>query len=707
MSMEDAGKSRDGWDLIVLPGGAEGATELRKSIVLMELLRRQNSDNKLYAAIGCSPAIVLATFEHLAPPGATCSPMVKFRAKMVEPSDYDIVIQNNLVTSQGAGSALLFALQLGEMLYCKDSADCVAQALLVDREGIMRYTYSRGAIETANEMESPMKNDKDKKLEFGMDILERLDQWRRVQAVQNVDQYARAANDHSRCRSPRDDTNPAPWKQKLDRKQTLKQQRTNIESDEETGAENSAVTNLNSFENVERIDDLQENVEPKATKDSQRNSRRKKGPVCYEEPLDVDSDDEFDKKPSAKNLKHCKQYLSGIVKTKSLSSKFQTKSHSNIKDYEAHTTTSLHCVLETPHCSRPMEMEIAELIAVKNRNEPTNWKKIKAKASQQLKALIEEKERMGLDHTHSPYTLLPKTRRIAIRALVCRIRKRRKAENSFLPKKSEAIKSAVVSTTSKIDTASTSLTYVGDQSDWKGGCRLQQKARLDSEIPFNTEAANVFPSHFRSKLTYEDHGKLPKSLTTDQNSDYTTSSNSSPTLGTSERYIVSRDIFRAVVWPVLENIGWRVEVGSRQCDKYFLPPGIAREGNKVRVDYFDAISQVLKQISEQKPWNETKAITLAIDLYSQKILHSRKRNKIEKKFRSPEQQGSHNRLNAQQKKRPNTNVELSPDEMADLLALHNKRAKVPRKSRKIPLVQISLCDDVHSSSEVFDVNEID
>ena len=728
MSIEEAGKSRHGWDLIVLPGGAEGATELRKSMVLMELLRRQNADNKFYAAIGCSPAIVLATFEHLAPPGATCSPLVRFRAKMVEPSDYDIVIQKNLVTSQGAGSALLFALQLGEMLFCKESADNVAHALLVDREGKMRYTYSRSTTETAEETESPSKDDVNKKLALGIDILERLDKWRQVQTGQNVDQHTQTY-EHSRCMSPTDDTKPAALKQKLDWERTLKQQKTNIESNGETIAENSTARYLISSENVKQIDDVQENIEPKASRESRRNSNRKKLPVSYEEPLDVDSDDNFNTMPLAKNLKRFEQYLSGIVKTKSPSSKFKSKSRSrsDSKDPIANTTTSLHYVLEKSHFSCPMEIEIAELIAVENCNEWTNWKKIKAKASQELKTLIEEKEQMGLDHGYSAYTLLPEARRMAVKALVLGLRKRRKTENSLLTKKSESIESAVGSSSEK-DAASRSLANVGNQSGWQGDVRLQKKARLNSETPLNIDTANVIPSHFRPLLTNEKHGKLPipvnsihpalsdertesasfytQSGIADLQSDYTVSSNSSPVLGNSERVNIRTDIFVDVVWPVLENLGWRVEIGSRPTDKYFFPPGIARERNKMRVDYFDAISQVLKQISEQKPWNESEDIILAIHLYSQKTLHTRKQDKREKKFVSSGQRVGNPHLNGQQKKRPNTKVELSTAEMAELLALHNKREIGPKKRRKSPLVQSPRPNDVHPSSEVFDVNEI-
>jgi transcriptional regulator GlxA family with amidase domain len=41
------------------------------------------------------------------------------------------VVQDNVVTSQGPGTALQFALTLGESLYGKEMADKVAKGLLV------------------------------------------------------------------------------------------------------------------------------------------------------------------------------------------------------------------------------------------------------------------------------------------------------------------------------------------------------------------------------------------------------------------------------------------------------------------------------------------------------------------------------------------------------------------------------------------------
>lgn len=114
VSIENAAKEE--WDLIALPGGLPGANHLRDSPPLVELLKKQKGKNKLYGAVCASPAVVLQTHGLISGPGATCYPAPPFRSIMESPSDSKVVVQNNVVTSQGPGTSLLFALSLGEQL---------------------------------------------------------------------------------------------------------------------------------------------------------------------------------------------------------------------------------------------------------------------------------------------------------------------------------------------------------------------------------------------------------------------------------------------------------------------------------------------------------------------------------------------------------------------------------------------------------------
>lgn len=131
VSIENA--ANEEWDLIALPGGLPGANHLRDSPSLVELLKRQKEKNKFYGAVCASPAVVLQTHGLLSGPGATCYPAPPFRSVMKNPSDSKVVVQGNVITSQGPGTSLLFALSLGEQLFGKEKADKVAAELLVHR----------------------------------------------------------------------------------------------------------------------------------------------------------------------------------------------------------------------------------------------------------------------------------------------------------------------------------------------------------------------------------------------------------------------------------------------------------------------------------------------------------------------------------------------------------------------------------------------
>lgn len=130
VTIEEAAKEE--WDLIALPGGLPGANHLRDCTTLIELLKKQQEKKKLYGAMCASPAVVFAT-HNLVGSGATCYPAPQFRSVMADASDEKVVVQDNVVTSQGPGTSLLFALAMGEQLYGKEEADGIAKALLVER----------------------------------------------------------------------------------------------------------------------------------------------------------------------------------------------------------------------------------------------------------------------------------------------------------------------------------------------------------------------------------------------------------------------------------------------------------------------------------------------------------------------------------------------------------------------------------------------
>lgn len=119
------------YDLIALPGGMPGAQHLHDNPVLKEMLVRHNGQSRLMAAICAAPAVVLQAHGILAGRPATCHPGFNDRLTNQSAIAKPVVVEGNLVTSQGPGTALAFALTLVELLYDKTKRRAVADPMIV------------------------------------------------------------------------------------------------------------------------------------------------------------------------------------------------------------------------------------------------------------------------------------------------------------------------------------------------------------------------------------------------------------------------------------------------------------------------------------------------------------------------------------------------------------------------------------------------
>eukprot|EP00933_Yihiella_yeosuensis_P044714 TRINITY_DN39985_c0_g1_i1.p1 TRINITY_DN39985_c0_g1~~TRINITY_DN39985_c0_g1_i1.p1 ORF type:complete len:301 (+),score=47.09 TRINITY_DN39985_c0_g1_i1:42-944(+) len=121
------------WDAIALPGGMPGAERLRDNKELVAMLKKQKESGRLTAAVCASPAVVFA--EHrLLNQDATCYPAPKFKELIGENwKDAEAVVDGNIVTSQGPGTSLQFALKIVELLFGLAKAEELAAQLLTTR----------------------------------------------------------------------------------------------------------------------------------------------------------------------------------------------------------------------------------------------------------------------------------------------------------------------------------------------------------------------------------------------------------------------------------------------------------------------------------------------------------------------------------------------------------------------------------------------
>ena len=119
-------------DALILPGGMPGSRNLGESKKLAELIKKMDSQKKVVGAICAAPALALAPTGILNGKKATCYPgFEKNFSPAVNFSSERVVVDGNIITSRGPGSALEFALELVEKLAGKEKAEALGEGLLV------------------------------------------------------------------------------------------------------------------------------------------------------------------------------------------------------------------------------------------------------------------------------------------------------------------------------------------------------------------------------------------------------------------------------------------------------------------------------------------------------------------------------------------------------------------------------------------------
>mgnify|MGYP001770628586 CR=1 FL=1 len=121
----------DELDMIVLPGGAGGVERLKQDPRVERLIKEMQAKKRFIGAI-CAAPTALAKFGVLEGKRATVYPTLVEEIKPAEFVDQKVVEDENVITSQGPGTALEFGLKLVEKLMGKEKAQEVAKRMLVD-----------------------------------------------------------------------------------------------------------------------------------------------------------------------------------------------------------------------------------------------------------------------------------------------------------------------------------------------------------------------------------------------------------------------------------------------------------------------------------------------------------------------------------------------------------------------------------------------
>ncbi len=115
------------FDGIVLPGGSPGYENLMRSETVLRTVDNFAKSGKLVGAI-CGAPLVLAKLGLLKERKATIFPGLE--KELGRPRDDAVVVDGNIITSKGPGTAIVFALKLVEQLAGKDKALKLKQQLV-------------------------------------------------------------------------------------------------------------------------------------------------------------------------------------------------------------------------------------------------------------------------------------------------------------------------------------------------------------------------------------------------------------------------------------------------------------------------------------------------------------------------------------------------------------------------------------------------
>jgi 4-methyl-5(b-hydroxyethyl)-thiazole monophosphate biosynthesis len=117
------------YDALVLPGGQPGTANLGKSPLVLDMIRRADGEGKLVAAICAAPS-ALAKAGVLAGRRFTCFPGVE---KEISGGIFElnaVVIDKNIITSRGMGTAIPFGLAIVTYLAGRPAADAIGKAIV-------------------------------------------------------------------------------------------------------------------------------------------------------------------------------------------------------------------------------------------------------------------------------------------------------------------------------------------------------------------------------------------------------------------------------------------------------------------------------------------------------------------------------------------------------------------------------------------------
>lgn len=115
-------------EMVIIPGGFPGYVELGKDKRVVEIVRNYLNKNKYVGAI-CGGPTVLGKNGLIGDYAFTCHSTVKETMGSSKYENKDVVIDRNLITSQGAGKSLDFGMALASVFIDKETMKKVRKGM--------------------------------------------------------------------------------------------------------------------------------------------------------------------------------------------------------------------------------------------------------------------------------------------------------------------------------------------------------------------------------------------------------------------------------------------------------------------------------------------------------------------------------------------------------------------------------------------------
>lgn len=116
-------------DMIIFPGGIPGILNLEEHKGLIKIIQEFYFRDKWIAAICAAPKI-LGNLGLLKDKKATCYPGFEEELVGAKLSDKNVVLDSNIITSRGPGTAIAFSLKIVEVLLGKDITQDLMQKMI-------------------------------------------------------------------------------------------------------------------------------------------------------------------------------------------------------------------------------------------------------------------------------------------------------------------------------------------------------------------------------------------------------------------------------------------------------------------------------------------------------------------------------------------------------------------------------------------------